>query len=329
MSETIRVLCVAATGQSGSTILARMLGELPGFVAVGEVGRIWDKGLEEDIVCSCGEPFSACAFWREVGGRAFGGWHEVDGPGIARLRDSLALRELPLPHPFALPFLLRPGLWAAYRDRLGRYRDLMFPVYRALSELTGGAVLVDSMKIPAHVYLVSLHMPELQVGVVHHVRDARGFAYSNVKLVERQGDVRKRGPYRNRRPPWRSALRWDWFNLAFDLLERRGVPSVTVRYEDLVRDPVPVLRVAAGVVGAEPDPGAFDFVDGPGVRLRAGHIASGSRGRMRAGTIALREDLEWTHALPPRDRAIVTAITRPLLRRYGYRPEDPMAEAVR
>ncbi|MBA3765170.1 MAG: sulfotransferase, partial [Actinobacteria bacterium] len=53
----IRVLCIAATGQSGSTLLARMLGEVPGYQAVGEVGRIWDRGLHDHIKCSCGEVF--------------------------------------------------------------------------------------------------------------------------------------------------------------------------------------------------------------------------------------------------------------------------------
>ena len=55
--EPVRVLCVAATGQSGSTLLARMLGEVPGYQAVGEVGRVWDKGVDEHMNCSCGEPF--------------------------------------------------------------------------------------------------------------------------------------------------------------------------------------------------------------------------------------------------------------------------------
>ncbi len=78
---SIRVLCVAATGQSGSTLLARMLGEVPGYRAVGEVGRIWDEGVEENMACSCGKAFRSCGFWGEVGERAFGGWQTIDGAG--------------------------------------------------------------------------------------------------------------------------------------------------------------------------------------------------------------------------------------------------------
>ena len=54
----VRLLCIGATGQSGSTLLTRMLGRLPGVAAVGEVGRIWDKGILDNTACG-----SATRFW--------------------------------------------------------------------------------------------------------------------------------------------------------------------------------------------------------------------------------------------------------------------------
>jgi len=323
---TPMVLCVAATGQSGSTILTRMLGEVPGFFAAGEVGRVWDKGLAEDITCSCGEPFSACEFWSKVGEHAFGGWEHVDGPDTARLRDSLSLKHLPLQHPFALPLLQWPHLSKGYRARLGRYMDLMRPVYSAIHELSGGRVIIDSMKIPAHVYMMALQMRDLDVRMIHHVRDSRGYAYSQVKFVERQGDP-TRGEYRVRRPPSKAALKWDWVNQSFDHLAARDVRSVRVRYEDLVHDPAPQLRHVAGVAGRTLSDDDLGFVHGGEVDLGAGHIASGSRGRLRSGRITLREDLEWVESLPAGDRRTVTTLTRPWLRRYGYRPDGPLHPA--
>jgi hypothetical protein len=323
---TISVLCVAATGQSGSTILTRMLGEVPGFVAAGEVGRVWDKGLVEDITCSCGQPFSACEFWTKVGEHAFGGWDRVDGAALGRLRDSLSLRHLPLQHPFALPLLQWPSLSSAYRNRLERYMDHMQPVYEAIHDLSGGRVIVDSMKIPAHVYMMALQMRGLDVRVGHHVRDSRGYAYSQLKFVERQGDP-TRGAYRVRRPAWKSALKWTWVNRAFDHLAARGVRSVRVRYEDLVHDPIPQLRRVAAAFDRELTDDDVAFVRGGEVDLASGHIASGSRGRLRSGAISLREDLEWVDGLDPRDRRIVTTITRPTLHRYGYRADGPLHAA--
>ena len=319
----IDVLCVAATGQSGSTILTRLLGEVPGFFAAGEVGRVWDKGLVEDITCSCGQPFSACEFWTKVGEHAFGGWQHVDGAAVGRLRDSLSLKHLPLQHPFALPLLQRPSLSPRYRSRLERYMDHMRPVYAAIHELSGGRVIVDSMKIPAHVYMMALQMRDIDVRVAHHVRDSRGYAYSQVKFVERQGDP-SRGAFRVRRPPWKSALKWDWVNESFDHLTRRGVRVVRVRYEDLVYDPAPELRRVAGALGKTLSDEDLGFLHGGEADLGSGHLASGSRGRLRSGRITLREDLEWVDSLSASDRRRVTTLTRPLLRRYGYRLDGPL-----
>jgi Sulfotransferase family len=323
----ITVLCVAATGQSGSTILTRLLGEVPGIVAAGEVGRVWDKGLVEDITCSCGRHFSACEFWTEVGERAFGGWHNVDGAALGRLRDSLSLKHLPLQHPFALPLLQWPNLWGRYRNRLERYMDHLQPVYEAIHRISGADVIVDSMKIPAHVYMMGLQMRSLDVRVAHHVRDSRGYAYSQIKFVERQGDP-DRGAYRVRRPPWKSALKWDWVNRSFDHLAARGVPTTRVRYEDLVRDPAPQLRRVATMLGRSLSDDDLGFLHEGEAELGAGHIASGSRGRLRSGRIALREDLEWVSSLPPKDRRTVTTLTRPLLGAYGYRIGGPLHAAT-
>jgi hypothetical protein len=321
--DRVPVVCIAATGQSGSTILARMLGELPGFVAAGEVGRIWDKGIGEDITCSCGQPFSACEFWTKVGERAFGGWHEVDGPRAARLRDSLSLKHLPVQHPFALPLLQWPSLSRSYRTTLECYMGLLRPVYAAIHELSGGCIIVDSMKIPAHVYMMALQMPGIDVRIAHHVRDSRGYAYSQVKFVQRQGDP-SRGQYRVRRRPWKSALKWNWVNLAFDHLARRGVPSTRVRYEDLVRDPEPELRRIASLFDESLRDDDLVFLGNGAAELGSGHIASGSRGRLRSGSVTLREDLEWVGALSAVDRRTVTTLSGPLLRRYGYRLDGPL-----
>src|SRR4051812_48764894 len=73
-----KVLYVGGSGRSGTTLLDRMLGQVPGVWSTGELARVWDNGLRDNELCGCGEPFWECAFWREVGDAAFGGWHQVD-----------------------------------------------------------------------------------------------------------------------------------------------------------------------------------------------------------------------------------------------------------
>ena len=106
------------------------------------------------------------------------------------------------------------------------------------------------------------------------------------------------------------------------------MPTVRVRYEDLVHDPAPELRQVASMFGRHLSDDDLGFLREGEAELGAGHIASGSRGRLRSGRITLREDLEWVGSLTPGDRRTVTTLTRPLLRRYGYRVDGPLHGAT-
>ena len=304
-----RVVLIAGTGQNGATILCRMLGALPGVVAVGELGHLWDKGLLDGRPCGCGRPFAECPFWRAVGEEAFGGWANVDGRAVTRLRGTLLLRRSPLPHPFALPLILRPGLAPpAYRRALASYGDLLARLYRGIAAVAGARVVVDSMKVPAHVYAVALR-PALDAAVLHLVRDPRGVASSNLKPVQRQG-----AGMRVRRPPLKAAARWLWINEAFHVLSRR-VPTTVTRYETLVSEPERELRRIEAALGL---PAETAFLADGVVRLPDDHLVAGNRVRFERGELLLRPDDAWKTALSPAQRRSVTALAAPLLRRYGY-----------
>jgi hypothetical protein len=78
MSVRVPILYIGGHGRSGSTILAQTLGQIPGFVNVGEVWQVWYRGFRENERCGCGQPFYSCEFWRAVGDEAFGGWDNID-----------------------------------------------------------------------------------------------------------------------------------------------------------------------------------------------------------------------------------------------------------
>ena len=318
VAPPIRILAIAGTGQNGATLVSRMLGELPGFVAIGEVGRLWDKGLIEHVECSCGATFQSCPFWSEIGRVTFGGWDRVDAAKIVRLRDSLVLKESRLQHPFALPFLLAPGLWPTYRDRLAAYRDLMSSLYRGIHEVAEAQVIVDAMKIPAHVYMLSGMIPEVDVRFVHLVRDSRGVANSNAKVVPRQGSIASQ-PYRGRRGPAKSAIRWTWFNLSSDVLSLvRRVPMIRIRYEEFVHEPAAALRRMAAFMDETIADDDLAFVQGHEATMSSGHLVAGNRMRLRSGPITISEDDAWRRDLSPRSRRVVTGMTWPMLRHYGH-----------
>src|SRR5947209_18950727 len=84
-----RVLYIGGLGRSGTTLLERILGELPSACALGEVVHLWRRGIIDNERCGCGVPFGDCEFWRGVGDAAFGGWGEVDVPRVLRLQAAV------------------------------------------------------------------------------------------------------------------------------------------------------------------------------------------------------------------------------------------------
>jgi hypothetical protein len=122
--------------------------------------------------------------------------------------------------------------------------------------------------------------------------------------------------------PTSSAAQWTGHNALMHLMDRTDTPMLRVRYEDLVRAPVEVLREIASFAGLGAEDGALQFLGGDDAgrwaQLRPAHTVSGHGLRFSTGRIAIRPDERWQTAMPPAHRHVVTAATLPLLARYGY-----------
>ena len=70
--ERVKVLYIAGSGRSGSTILDRILGQLDGFFSVGELCNLWDRGLLAHRKCGCGVPVDQCPTWTGILATGFG-----------------------------------------------------------------------------------------------------------------------------------------------------------------------------------------------------------------------------------------------------------------
>lgn len=306
-----RVLFIGGLGRSGSTLLERILGELPGVCAMGEVVHLWQRGLADDERCGCGAPFSQCPFWQGVGESAFGGWHAMDLAGFQALKDSVDRTRF-------VPMLTGPVLTAGVRRRVAEYDAVYQRLYAAVQEVSGRDVLVDSSK---HVSLAAClrWSDTIDLRVLHVVRDARAVAHSWSRTVVRPEAVEgsAEGAEMARWSGGKTALHWNAQNVGFGALTRRGVRTLRVRYEDFVRAPEATLREIAGFAGLD-EAVALPFEGDRAVRLTPNHQVAGNPMRFRSGLIELRADEAWKAELATRQRRLVTGLTLPLLARYGY-----------
>ncbi len=173
MSENaVPVLFVGGLGRSGSTLLARMLGTIPGMVSVGELVHLWKRGPRDGDLCACGAAFGECEFWTEVGRKAFGGWDQISIDDVIRAQEAIE-RDRFLP----AMALTRSGETA---HRLTRYAEYLVPLYRAIKDVTGADVIVDTGK-HASAAMVLRRIEGIDLRLVHLIRDSRGVAYSWTK----------------------------------------------------------------------------------------------------------------------------------------------------
>jgi len=298
MTEPVRVLYVMGHGWSGSTILGNLLGELDGFFHAGELRRLWGEALPIGAPCGCGEPVRTCPVWSKVLGHPL-----MAGSDPAEV-DRWHVRATPVRRTLDL-LRFRPGRPTGRPD-LDLYLQAAARLYRAIADVTGARVIVDTSKRSGDAAALML-MPGIEAAFVHLVRDPRAVAYSWARRQEAG-----HGPVATSRD-------WMAFNLLDGAIRRQAGRgrSMRLRYEDLMADPAARLRSITDLVHEKPEtlPLRGDHV----ALLGVNHGVMGNPSRFVTGEVELREDEVWKRAQSLRDRRLVTTLTLPLLTRFGYR----------
>jgi hypothetical protein len=302
------VVYLSGFGRSGSTLVERMLGAAPGWVNVGELVDLARSVAPSDELCGCGLPFTRCPVWVQVGELAFGGWDQGVLDSMVGLHRAAA-RQRHL-----------PGLLGSRRAPSAALRDLRAAyvrIYDAVREVTGARVVVDASKGPALGQALA-GSPDIDVRLLNVVRDPRAVAWSWSRRVERPHDTAGKEQMW-RIPSHRAAAQWTALQAETEAIARWGqVPAARLRYEDFIADPVDALVGATAALGVPLSPEDLPAVHQARVELGPSHGLSGNPGRFRSGTVELRRDDGWMAEMPGRDRAVVTALTLPLLTTYGY-----------
>ena len=315
MPVAVPVVYIAGIGRSGSTLLGRALGSVDGLLFLGEVMHLFGRGMQRNERCACGARVRACDVWGGV-------LEDIESSGLCPDPGAVeAFRQrLTEGRGFLTPFL--PWTPPGVRAELDAFRRLLGATYRSLHRRAGSRLIVDSSKNPAYARIL-LGAPGIRFHLVHLVRDSRGVAFSLAKRRRRPGTSRSTELLDRRTAPAASAL-WSGAHLLTESLRTRAAGYVRVRYTDFATSPAGeverVLR-SAGLPGhgnGRLGPARLAHLDGRKLRLGTQHVLAGHPIRSAKGEVELSEDVEWRRALPAPKRLLVSALTLPLLARYGY-----------
>lgn len=304
-----KVIYIGGHGRSGTTIVERVLSEITGGLAAGEIHRFWAYGLGRDWRCSCGERLRDCEFWAPVLQQSFSesGCSEED---VLEAWKTVA-------RPKSLISLWYPHLRSArFQRRLSSYTSFLSTLYRTAAVQSGKRIIVDSSGSPLHGYIVS-GLKEVEVAMIHLVRDARAVAYSNRKSKPNPSTPNSDGVMK-KKSTIRVSMTWLAYNKMFESLKCKFDYGKTVRYEHLFDRPKNRFEKLASDI-AEDVLVDECFTSQYSIEVDRSHSGQGNPIRYEQGIIRLEKDNTWRNQLDSFRKMFVEYACHSALRKYGYK----------
>jgi sulfotransferase family protein len=296
-ARRVRLVYLASSARSGSTIFDMMLGAHSSAFSLGQIDQLEDWIARDDF-CTCGRHLGACPLW----GAILGPEPNVGDPLVTPMlnvegqaRKGLAISKS----------VVTSGMPPEVRAVVGATWRLLDRV----AERTGAAILIDSSKSLLRLArLDSATPPDADVRVVHLVRDLRGVIASR--------SYSKAAPNAAFEIGYTPADSWsvvarDWWvqNLLALILgtTRFRRRYLVVTYEHLVADPTTTLDRVARFLGVGFEPGMLPPMD-----RAAFHLIGGNSSRLAFD--ALRPDDTWKTRLSRSRRRSAGMLQWPLYR---------------
>ena len=300
-----KILYIAAHSRSGSTILDRVLGQIDGAFTVGEIRNIWYRSFAENQLCGCNQKFNECKIWQDIVSEAgIDADFAQDMHKLSRVVDRYK----------KIPQIIYPTLRGSDLNKtMTKFQEGLTKIYTGIETSIKPEFIVDSSKSSSY----AMHLQQLKgfdVHVVHLVRDSRAVAFSRLRKKKRP-EIHWKDEYMARTPAYKTAYQWDLMNLSMDLLKKFGSYSL-VRYEDFIKDPKGVVQTILNDMALSNK--NISFIKGKKIELGMDHTVSGNPMRFKVGDIELRVDEQWKNEMTKFNKKVVTFMTYPQLKKYGY-----------
>ncbi len=314
LKNPISLVFIGGFGRSGSTLTDLILGSGSNTVSVGELRYIWERGLRDNQLCGCGEAFHACPFWSEVlnvSGHANLGEREITR--VIELQKKVDMAKY-------VPQISGQVKTSSFRHRFDEFSDHLGRLYHAIQQVSGKDIIIDSSKHFSYGYLLS-ELDQIDVKVVHLIRDSRASAYSWSKKVERP-EIHWKKELMPRYSLSHSALEWSLGNLFTEGIKFFSPLYKRYKYEDLMANPALFFSMAH-------DFGVKDIALEQGILTpRESHTVAGNPMRFKK-QIEIKADFDWQTKMQASHFRYITALTSAVLLRYGYSLKRPLVQQNR
>lgn len=296
------VLFIAGWQRSGTTLLGDILGSYDKASHIGELTYLFTPTHPAGGLCGCGVPLVECPLWTD----ALKTSGLVDKSHLANRARLSASRMRHVP---------KMTLYWKHRRIRAPYSRFLSDLYPAIARASQADIVVDSSKTPGEA-LAAVTASGVSARILHLVRDPRGCAYSTSRRAKQHHSGSKR--QMRVKSPHESSVRWLQVNGLIEGI-KASLPkerSMTVRYEDLMKEPRDVIEDIADWAGLASD--ASPFTSSSTAELVTSHTVMGNPNRFSKRTVSLELDDEWRREMQLRDALAATLPAIPLIPRYGY-----------
>lgn len=203
--------------------------------------------------------------------------------------------------------------WRQVRDRYEPYRgkpaeEKIPHLFGLICELSGRDFVGDVTHNVGYADLLQ-QIPDIELYLVHVVRDGRGVVYSRVRKDIRTGVLNDAFLSRLQRV-FRITRRWSWQIRRYAALEKAlGHRAVRVRYEEVCEDPRRALQAIGDCLGL--DFGSIgERLAGGAALERLPHMIRGNA-RLRANPhVVLRHDTAYLTEMPRIEQVMFQLVSR-------------------
>ena len=298
--EKIKVLYFAGSGRSGSTILNIILGNHQDVFGGGELQnmrRVYNK----DKICSCGATVVDCDFWSSVVKDWYSkvGEQDIDS-GLKRWPENEGVFSFK-------PWMKMIFSFGLKGKNFQKYLESTAIFYKAIQKHSNKKVMVDISKNPLRAWALEKN-PNVDLRMVHLVRDGRAVTWSLKRTAERQS---------RKRPTWRAALFWVVVNRMTNFVRSKVVHNTVVRYEDLVERPAELLHQ----IGSMADIDFSEIIEKIEAQddFHINHVMAGN-GIRKGNTIKFQatNSKSWMEKLTPGNKRLFKFLSYSSLRKFNY-----------